>query len=216
MESSQGIQMLRSVFPSLSSQSLVERIANEGQWMQIPAETDILTVGAFIQVIPLVVQGNVKVFREDDQGNVLLLYYIKPGESCAITLASLYQRGTSSIKATTIAETTLLAVPSSLAYELQRESPAWQAFVVQTFHVRFDELLHLLDLIAFTKLDQRLEHYLQSKASLLQTDTLQISHQEIADDLATSREVISRLLKQMATAGIIETRRGSIRLVSPK
>lgn len=215
MAISEHINLIRSIFPSLGNQQLVKRIAEAGQWMDVPADTDILQVGSFIQVIPLIVQGTVKVSREDDQGHELFLYYIKPGESCAMTLASLYQESRSSIKATTLEPTTLLAIPSTLAYELQRQSPAWQAFVVKTFNVRFEELIHLLEQIAFTKLDQRLEQYLQDKARLLQTDTLQISHQEIADDLATSREVISRLLKQMATAQLIETKRGSIKLLTP-
>ena len=116
----------------------------------------------------------------------------------------------SKVKAITQEPTTLFAVKAETVYDLYRKYPSWQQFVIETFSTRFDEMLQALDSIAFYHLDERLEKYLQDKAQTLQTRTLQISHQEIADDLASSREVISRLLKQMEKKGLVQLSRGQV------
>jgi CRP/FNR family transcriptional regulator len=189
---------------------LIDHILQNGQLLKVDSQTSLMEVGTYIKVIPLILEGSVKIFREDDEGHELFLYYLQSGQSCAMTLASTLKMEKSKVKAITQEPTTLFAVKAETVYDLYRKYPSWQQFVIETFSTRFDEMLQALDSIAFYHLDERLEKYLQDKAQTLQTRTLQISHQEIADDLASSREVISRLLKQMEKKGLVQLSRGQV------
>ena len=167
-----------------------------------------------IHVIPLVVRGSIKVLRVDELGHEVLLYYIQPGESCALTLSSALKQEKSRIKAITQQETEVIGVPSELAYLLGRRFPGWYDFVLDSYSARFQELLNMVDEISFSSLDQRLVKYLREKSELLNTLVLHLSHQEIADDLGTARAVASRLLKQMERRGMIQLLRGRLRILS--
>lgn len=210
MEPQELKQELQRQFPIFEQLELIDHILQNGQLLKVSNQTSLMEVGAYIKVIPLILEGSVKIFREDDEGHELFLYYLQSGQSCAMTLASTLKMEKSKVKAITQEPTTLFAVKAEAVYDLYRKYPSWQQFVIETFSTRFDEMLQALDSIAFYHLDERLEKYLQDKAQTLQTRTLQISHQEIADDLASSREVISRLLKQMEKKGLVQLSRGQV------
>ena len=203
---------LKSLFPALCQNSLLEDICEKGHYMVVSSEQQILDEGNFISVIPLVFNGSIKVIRVDGAGNELFLYYIKAGESCAITLSSCLKREKSSVKAIVQNKAELIALPVGVVYEFVRKYPTWNDFVLETFNRRFDEILQVLDDVCFHNTDFRLVKYLQGKSSLLNTKVLNISHKEIAVDLNTSREVVSRLLKQLEGKGAIELLRGRIRI----
>ena len=148
----------------------------------------------------------------DGEGNELFLYYIKGGESCAITLSSCLKKEKSSVKAIVQDKAELIALPVESVYEFVRKYPTWNDFILATFNTRFDEILEVLDDVCFHNTDFRLVKFLQGKSSLLSTKVLNISHKEIAADLNTSREVVSRLLKQLEAKGAIELQRGRIQI----
>ncbi len=204
---------LRKHFPMFDQAELIDELSSKGIYMYVPSDQYILEVGSFIKVIPLVIKGSVKVIREEGEGE-LLLYYIKPGESCALTLSSCMRREQSSIKAIVQEETELIAIPVEEVYYMVRKYPAWQDFVINSYSYRFEEVMKVLGDIAFHKMDERLINYLVKRGETVSSSDLSISHQEIADDLATSREVISRLLKQLERTGSIKLSRGNIKLIN--
>lgn len=206
--------LLRRHFPAFNHPELHEQIVERAVYLKIPVGKTLLQAGDIIHVIPLVVRGSIKVLRVDESGHEVLLYYIQPGESCALTLSSALKQEKSRIKAITQQETEVIGVPSELAYLLGRRFPGWYDFVLDSYSARFQELLNMVDEISFSSLDQRLLKYLREKSELLNTLVLHLSHQEIADDLGTARAVASRLLKQMERRGMIQLLRGRLRILS--
>lgn len=208
------VQKIQALFPVLDQRELVHLLIEHGEWIELPAKTEILSPDQFIQSIPLVLEGSIKVFREDATGREILLYYISSGQSCAFTLEAALRRHRSKIRAVTQTPSQLLLVDlSQMPFSFTRY-PAWQNFVLETFSSRFGEVLLTLEGVVFHSLDERLRQYLQKKRQALQTDIIEISHQQIANELATSREVISRLLKQMEREGTVTLGRGRITFIS--
>jgi len=210
MEKSAIRKQIKELFPVFSQTELIDEIVEKGQYMSLPSKTPILSAGSVIQAIPIVFSGSLKVVREEQSGQSVFLYYIREGESCALTLSSCLKRETSSAIAYTESETQLVALPVESVYNFVRRYPSWNDFVIQTFNSRFEELLQLVDNVCFQKIDSRLIKYLNTSCTLLKTKELTISHQEIANDLATSREVISRLLKQLEKKGGVKLSRGKL------
>ncbi len=204
---------LRQLFPSIKQSELLDYLLEHGQQIEISADSTLLDVEQFILHIPLLLSGLIRVYREEEGGREVLLYYIQAGESCAMTLAASMQDRRSKVKAVIEDDAKILAVPVEAVHNLGHRFPAWQSFVAHTFTMRFNEVLQVVEGIAFYHLDQRLLNYLEQKAKLKGHQDLQISHQQIADDLATSREVISRLLKQLDQRGLIHMSRGHITLL---
>lgn len=205
--------LLRQHFPLLNHPELVRAITERATVLQAAPGQVLLQPGESIKLVPLVVAGSVKVARVDAAGHEVLLYYIQPGEGCAMTLASCLRREKSNIKATILQTAHIIGLPAELAYALGRKYPAWFDFVLESYAQRFDELLHMVDEVSFASLDQRLLRYLREKSALLNSTVLHLSHQEIADDLGSARAVISRLLKQMEERGMVRLLRGRIRIL---
>ena len=197
-------------FPLFDQLELVEELANNSQYMEVSPNTELFNTNSYIKVIPLVFSGSIKVFRTDEKGREIFLYYIIGGQSCAITLSSCLKMEKSSIRAVVQEETCLLAIPVELVYDVNKKYPSWHYFVFDTFNQRFNEVLTVLENVVFHHMDERLAKYLINRALSLNTKELIISHQEIANDLATSREVISRLLKQFEKKEFVDLFRGKI------
>lgn len=214
MPDNELITALREKFPNLNHGGLAEAISEKSAFLSLPAGKVILNPGDPIRVIPLVLKGSIKVSRSDEDGHEILLYYIQPGESCAITLSSCLRNQVSGIKAVVQQPTELIGLPADQAYMIGRKFPAWMDFVLDSYSSRFNELLQTVDEIGFSSLDDRLVRYLKEKSELLGTVVPHISHQEIADDLGTARAVVSRLLKQMERKGMVRLARGRIRILS--
>jgi CRP/FNR family transcriptional regulator len=206
--------ILRRYFPAFNHPDLNETIIGNAIFMKIKAGKTLMHAGDTIHLIPLVVKGSLKVVRVDEAGHEVLLYYIQPGESCALTLSSALKQEKSRVKAVAQQDAEVIGVPSELAYTLGRKYPGWFDFVLDSYSMRFQELLDMVDEISFSSLDQRLLKYLREKSELLNSVVLHLSHQEIADDLGTARAVASRLLKQMEHRGMIQLLRGRIRILS--
>lgn len=149
----------------------------------------------------------------DDDGRELLLYYVNPNESCAMTFTCCMQQHPSEIKAVAEEDVELLAIPISVMDEWMVKYPTWKSFVMETFRNRFNELLKTIDHIAFHKLDERLIHYLKEKSKATGSSLINLSHEQIAGELASSREVISRLLKKLENDKKLLLYRNQIKLL---
>jgi CRP/FNR family transcriptional regulator len=184
-------------FRNILELDLITELEIKGKVIKIEAGQIIMEIGQTVRQIPIVLEGSVKVYRMDDDGRELLLYYINPNESCAMTFTCCMQQFPSEIRAVAEDDVTILTVPVSVMDEWLVKYPTWKAFVMRTIRTRFNEMLKTIDQIAFQKLDERLVSYLKDKSALTGSALVNLSHQQIADEMATSRVVISRLLKKL-------------------
>ncbi|HTH32680.1 MAG TPA: Crp/Fnr family transcriptional regulator [Lacibacter sp.] len=203
--------LLRKNYPLFEDQ-LVSEIEQQAQFNSFPAHEVLMRKGQYIRSTMLVLSGLIKVYREDDDGNEFLMYYLKPGEACALSLVCAAKHEASPIMAKTVMETEVLMVPVENMSGWMSKFKSWYQFVIDTYRTRFDDLLLTLDNVAFRSMDERLEFYLKRAKEAQQTTVLNISHQEIAEELNTSREVISRLLKKMEQKGLVGLQRNAIEL----
>lgn len=181
--------------------------------MELKAGEMLMDIGGYIKYIPLVLKGMLKIMREDSDGNELLLYYIRPGETCAMSLTCCMGDAKSTVRAEVEEDVLVLAIPIRFMDKWTNEFQSWKSFVMHTYQMRYEELLRTIDGIAFQKLDDRLERALKEKCASLGTNSLVITHQELANELNSSREVISRLLKQMERKGKVKLGRHKIEVI---
>ncbi len=196
------------------SSTLLEKLKNEGTIKTFAPETVLIDENDYIKFVPIVLAGSIKVFKLDEDGREMLLYYIKPGESCVMSFLGATCNGTSKIKAVVEEEAEVLVLPVHKATELIRENPQWIQFIFELYNRRFEELLSVVNAIAFQKVDVRLWELLKTKVKLLKTAELNMTHQQIADELGTAREVVSRLLKQLERDKKISLGRNKIKILA--
>jgi len=201
-------------FDFLLEQGLRTEFDQVGTKLEFRAGDIIVEPNKYIKVIPLLLQGTIKVIRETNDGNELILYYIKSGESCAVSLSTSLMKKLSNIKAVAEEEVELIAIPSSISSKWYDSYASWRMFVLRTMDNRYDEIINALDSVAFKKVDERLIEYLKTKSEAVQSNILTVTHQEIANELSTSREVISRLLKQLEQKGILKLFRNKVEILS--
>lgn len=184
-----------------------------GQLKSFPAGTVILNFNAYIKSIPIVLSGSIKVIKTDDEDREIFLYYIKPGESCIMSLLAGINEDTSKIKAVVEEDAELLLIPVEKAKEWIKEFPEWTDFIFNLYQKRFEELLEVVNAVAFQKTDARLLHLLNQKSSLYNSKEINITHQQLSDELGITREAVSRVLKQMENEKIISLSRNKIFLL---
>ncbi len=173
----------------------------------------ILNENAYIKSIPIVTRGSVRVMRADDDGRELLLYYIRSGESCIMSFLGGIHHDTSKVKAIAEEETDILLLPIDKVGILIKEYPEWLDYIFRLYHKRFEELLEVVNAVAFKKMDERLLSFIRTKCELTQSKTLYLTHEQLAGELGTARVVISRLLKQLEEEGVLQLGRNKISLV---
>lgn len=206
-------ELLENNFPTILDTDLVEGIKENAIYREVEEGDLLMDIGTKIMSIPMIISGSVKVMREDDEGRELLLYYVKPGETCAMSLTCCMAFKRSEIRAIAQEKVTMLAIPVEFMDEWMKFRD-WRSFVMNTYRMRFEELLESLDSIAFHRMDERLLKYLNDKSMSLNVSEIPMSHQEIAVDLNSSREVISRILKQMERKGLVKLGRNKILLMA--
>jgi CRP/FNR family transcriptional regulator len=202
----------KKLFPQFEPE-LIEILDANAIERSFHAGEEIVRTGQYIKSTVLVLSGRIKIYRQSDEGSEFLIYYLGPGEACAVSLICALQSQTSEITAKAVEDTEVLMLPVQLMDELMIKFKSWSRFVIQTYRNRFDEMLTVIDNIAFKNMDERLEFYLKRSKSVSGNQVLNLTHQEIADDLNSSREVISRLLKKMEQLGKIKLNRNSIEMV---
>ncbi|HNR09496.1 MAG TPA: Crp/Fnr family transcriptional regulator [Saprospiraceae bacterium] len=200
-------------FDYLFEPALIKEMEKEGRRVHLDAGETLLEIGQPVQTVPIVLAGNVKVSRRDQEGRELLLYYINPMESCAMSINCCVQKVPSEIKATAEEEVDVLYIPIQKMDEWMMKYVTWKNFILKTISIRFNELLRTIDQIAFQKLDERLIRYLKEKSKVTGSTVLNLSHEQIAHELATSRVVISRLLKVLENQQKVLLYRNQIKLL---
>ena len=199
-------------FPSFSTE-LVNEIETNATIHSFETDTIIIRTGQYIKNTVLVTKGKIKIYREDENGGEFFMYHLQPGQACAISMICATKNEKSQIMAKVIEDVELIMVPLPLMDKWMMEHRSWYDFVVDTSRSRFEEVLEVIDNIAFRAMDERLEFYLKRHADVCGCKELKLSHQEIASELNTSREVISRLLKKMEQRGLVILYRNNIELL---
>lgn len=190
--------------------SLKKKLAANCSVKHFRAGDILMAPGQYIRSVMLLVGGRVKLYRQGEEGEEFFMYYIEPGSACALSMICAARQETSVVMARAVEDTTALQVPLALMDELMKDHRSWYYFVLETYRNRYEELLTVIDHIAFKGMDERLEFYLKNQSEKLKTRQLKMTHQEIAGDLNSSREVISRLLKKMEQNGDVELHRNYI------
>lgn len=199
----------KNLFPEFE-QGLADVIEKESVFKSFKAGDVIMRKGQFIKSTVLVLNGSIKIYREYDEGGEFLMYYLGPGQACAVSIICALESETSEIMAIAEEDTDVLMIPVQLMQEMMEKYKSWNRFVIRTYRNRFDELLSVIDNIAFRNMDERLEFYLKRYMDKTGKRTIDLSHQQIADDLNSSREVISRLLKKMEQRKMLKLHRNMI------
>lgn len=189
---------------------LQEEILQAGVYKTFQPNEVLIREGQFITSFPLVLRGLIRVTRNNNDGNELLLYYLKDNEVCAMSLTCCMAHVTSNVKAVTEEETEVILLPVSLLDNWMCKYPSWKQFVMQTFQNRFREMIDIVDTLAFLKLDERLVKFFTDRYEKSGSKTFTGTHQDLALQLNTSREVISRMLKKLENEGKIQLSRNFI------
>ena len=199
---------LKQLFPNLE-EGLYNEIVKHGTINEVKAGDALLRVGQTIRSIMLILDGVVKLYREDDEGKEFFIYHLNAGQACSLSMVCAAKYETSEVLAKALTDATILAIPLDFMDLWMSKYKSWYQFVITSYRNRFEELLKTIDAIAFSDMDERLMYYLQKQADNLGTN-LKMTHREIANDLNSSREVISRLLKKMEAKNWVVIHRNSI------
>jgi len=199
---------------NLFEESLVKEIFQFGEIKHFKEGDVIMDFGKYIRMMPLVLKGTIKVSRLDESGREILLYYISNTESCSMAYSCCLEAKKSEVRAIAEDEVTLIALPHLKLEEWLCKYPKWKNYIIRSFNERFLEMLKSIESIAFHKLDDRLIAYLKEKQRLSGSSLIKVSHTMIADELATSRVVISRLLKHLENDKKLLLYRNEIKLLS--
>lgn len=193
---------------------LLEELLDLGIYRKVMQGDYLIDIGDTLEFMPLILSGAIKIMREDNDGEDLLLYFIEKGDTCAMTLSCCLKQGKSKIRAVAEYETELLMIPISKMEDWMEQYKSWRLFILDSYQNRMQELMETIDTLAFMNLDARVLKYLKDKALVNQNELIQTTHQDIAADLHTSRVVISRILKQLEKNGKIKLNRSQIRVLS--
>ena len=201
-------EYLRQLFPTFE-EPLIEELVKHGTIKEVKAGETLLRVGQTIRSTMLILEGLVKLYREDDEGKEFFIYHLDAGQACSLSMVCAAKHETSEVLAKALTDATILAIPLEFMEQWMSQYKSWYQFVITSYRTRFEEMLRTIDAIAFSNMDERLEDYLEKQVARL-GNNLKITHQEIATDLNSSREVISRLLKKMEAKGWLIIHRNSI------
>ncbi|MES1197926.1 MAG: Crp/Fnr family transcriptional regulator [Chitinophagaceae bacterium] len=196
-----------------SSPGIKEKLAEYGIAKTFSEGDIILNENAYIKAIPIVTKGSIRVMRTDEDGREILLYYIKAGESCIMSFLGGIHHDTSKVKAIAEEETEILFIPVDKVSSLIKENPEFLDYIFRLYHKRFEELLEVVNAVAFKKMDERLLNFIRKKCELTKSHTLYVTHEQLANELGTARVVVSRLLKQMEDEGLVKLGRNKISLL---
>jgi CRP/FNR family transcriptional regulator len=194
-------------------EALIDEIVKVTTYKEFKADDYLIEIGDYIKTMPLLVNGAIKILREDENGDELLLYFLERGDTCAMTLTCCMGQAKSRIRAIAETDGSLLMIPVEKMEDWLTKYKTWRNFVFDSYNVRLMEMLEAIDTLAFMNLDERLYKYLTDKAKVIGNTEIQNTHQEIAYEMHTSRVVISRLLKALEIEGKIKLHRNKIEIL---
>jgi len=201
--------ILKEIFRS----DLVQEIEDSGNLKHFAAGETIVNMDSYIKHIPVVISGSIKVIRTEEDGREILLYYLTPGESCIVSIFAGMKNETSKIKAIVEEDADIMLIPADKAKEWVKKYPEWTEFIFDLYQKRFEELLDVVNSVAFQKIDTRLLHLIKQKTQLYNSKKISVTHQQLADELGISREATSRVLKQMEKENLLILSRNKIELL---
>ncbi len=199
---------IKNIFPEFDNE-LLATLEKLGTVAEFEEGEMLMRTGQYFKNSMIILDGTVKLYRDGEDGEEFFLYYLERGNACALSMICATTNEASQIKAKAMTSVRALTIPIQHMDELMQKRN-WYYFVLETYRARFEELLQVIDQIAFHSMDEKLEFYLVRQFQTLGTDQLSITHQEIASDLNSSREVISRLLKKMEAQKRIQVSRNAI------
>ncbi len=204
---------IKNLFPGFAL-DLVRQLFNVASLVRYNPGEFLLHPGQAIRSMLLVRSGKVKLYREDKNGNEYFLFYLLPGQACASTILSDMLCVTSKISVKAVEKTEVWLVPQLEAQQMMLKHKSWNDYIIRNLQLHIHQLMQVLDFTVFKSMDERLEHYLETQCKTQESPCLQLSHQEIANDMSSSREVISRLLKKMEQKGKVKLYRSQIEVIS--
>ncbi|MEZ4988704.1 MAG: Crp/Fnr family transcriptional regulator [Saprospiraceae bacterium] len=200
-------------FPQLAERALQEEIAEVGKIMRFRAGEIIMDYDSYVKLVPLIVDGSIRVTREDeDEGREILLYFLSAGDTCSMSFSCCMMNKRSAIRTEAVEDTTIIGIPIKYVDLWMGRYQSWKNFVMLSYDNRLIELVKVIDSIAFGNMDKRLQEYLLARKESTGSAVIQATHQEIANDLNASREAISRMLKKLENMGKVELGRNQITL----
>lgn len=205
------------IFKSLqgfTEPTLRDEIIHAGTIINAGAGDVLIREGQYLDFLPLVINGLIRVYRNNDDDREILLYYVQPGQTCMMSLSSAYFDYYSAANGVAVEPTELLILPARLISEWQLKYPSWNRFILATYKSRYDELLSAFGSVAFKPINVRIQDYLRNYARQQHTQVIPLSHQTLANELGTTRVVVSRILKDLEKEKIVKLSRGSIALLA--
>lgn len=206
-------QLLKESYGYLFEDPLLEEMAKVGKYKKFKADEILMEIGETIKFMPILLNGAIKIMREDENGDELLLYFLERGDTCAMTLTCCLGNHKSKIQAISETDGELIMIPIDKMEEWIIKYKSWRNFVFESYNIRLMEMLEAIDTLAFMKMDERLYKFLTDKAKVLGTTEITNTHQEIATEMNTSRVVVSRLLKTLEQEGKIKMNRNKIEIL---
>lgn len=205
--------ILNQAYSYIFEEALLDEIAKVAVYKEFKADDYLIEIGDYIKTMPLLLTGAIKILREDENGDELLLYFLERGDTCAMTLTCCMGQSKSRIRAIAETDGAMLMIPVEKMEEWLTKYKTWRNFVFDSYNVRLNEMLEAIDTLAFMNLDERLYKYLTDKAKVIGDTEIKNTHQEIAYEMHTSRVVISRLLKALELQGKIKLHRNKIEIL---
>ena len=205
-------QEIQERFPSFEKE-LIEKLSKTGEIKTFKEGELLMRTGQYIRSTILVLEGLIKIYREDDEGNEFFMYYLDGGKACALSMICASKQDTSELTAKSVTDTTVITIPLSYMDQWMTKYKSWYQFVLGTYKDRFEELLLTIDHIAFRNMDERLVFYLKRHQDKLKSNNISLTHSEIAQELNSSREVITRLLKKLSDKGMLKMHRQHIEII---
>mgnify|MGYP006370797527 FL=1 len=205
--------ILDQAYSYIFEEALLDEIAKVAIYKEFKADDYLIEIGDYIKTMPLLLTGAIKILREDENGDELLLYFLERGDTCAMTLTCCMGQSKSRIRAIAETDGAMLMIPVEKMEEWLTKYKTWRNFVFDSYNVRLHEMLEAIDTLAFMNLDERLYKYLTDKAKVIGDTEIKNTHQEIAYEMHTSRVVISRLLKALELKGKIKLHRNKIEIL---
>jgi len=202
---------LMQLFP-VFERDLAEYLSEIGETKSFSEGSVLMKTGQYFRAAMLIISGRVKLYREGEDGGDFFMYFLEGGNACALSMICATRNQTSEIMAVADEDTEVLMIPIQHMDELMTRYKSWYYFVLETYRNRFEELLVVIDNIAFKNMDERLVWYLKRQTAKMGKQ-LPLTHQQIANDLNSSREVISRLLKKMERNRLLVLHRNSIEML---
>jgi CRP/FNR family transcriptional regulator len=207
------LDSLKEAYGFIFEEELLKEIAESAKYQKFKADDYLIEIGDYIKNMPLLLHGAIKILREDTEGDELLLYFLERGDTCAMTLTCCLGKSKSKIRAIAETDGEMLMIPIHKMEEWLTKYKTWRNFVFESYNIRLNEMLEAIDTLAFMNMDERLYKYLTDKAKVLGNPEINNTHQEIANELHTSRVVVSRLLKSLENNHKIKLHRNKIEVL---